>query len=286
MLTSLATGLCALGFGASVHAGDTMRLDGKGEDAETLQTRGGHGGFGHGGFGHGYGGRGYYGGGYGRGYYGGYGRSFYGGGFYGRGYGYGGFYGRGYYGGGFYRPYYGYGYGGGYYGSYYGSPVYYSSPSYYYSPCADADSATITLGAATAPVTNDVTVLRPVQYAAPQYASSTYTPQYPPQDLAPQYAAPQPRTFQYDGGAPRIPLPRENAPMSTPKSSTIPFEGKLVSLPANSSSYSFRAYGENMLTPAATPARDTVLVSHNVGGNDTFQLSMPLETTGGTTSLR
>jgi len=160
---------------------------------------------------------------------------------------------------------------------YYSSPVYYSTPSYYYSPCADAPSATITLGAVSAPATNNVTVLRPAQYSAPQQPVQKYA--------APQNAAPQPSTFPYDGGAPRVPLPGETAPMSVPQRSTIPLEGKLVSLPATKgSSYTFRAYGENMLTPA--PAPDTVLVSHNVGGADTYRLSMPLVTTGGTTSLR
>jgi len=278
MLTSLATGLCALGFGASVQASDTMRLDGKGEDAETLETRGYHGGY-HGGGYHGH----YHGGGWGRGYYGGgWGRSYYGGGW-GRGY-YGG-YGRGFYGLGYGRGYYGGGYyGGGYYGggysSYYSAPVYYYSspsyvvPSYYYSPCASAPAATIDLGVASAPVNNDVTVLRPSQNVTPQTA-------------VPQPVTPQPRTFQYDGGSPRIPLPREVAPMSNPKSSTVPFEGKLVSLPgkASSNSYTFRAYGENMLTPATT-AQDTHLVSDMVAARDTFRLSMPLQTTGGSTSLR
>lgn len=268
MLTSFAVGVCALGVGTSVRAADdVMRLDGKGEDAETLEARYGRGGYG--------GGRGYYGGGYGR-YYGGggfYGRSYYGGGFYNRGYYGGGFYNRGYYGGGYYRPYY---YGSYYrYPTYYSSPVYYSTPVYYssqvyYNPCAAAPAATVTLGAVSAPVTNDVTVLRPVQNIVPQ-------PRTIPQDVQ------QPSTFPYDGGAPRVPLPSDAAPMSAPQRSTIPLEGKLVSLPASNNSYTFRAFGENMLTPA--PARDTLLVSNTVAA-DTYRLSMPMQTTGGTTSLR
>ncbi|MFO0866921.1 MAG: hypothetical protein U0744_20155 [Gemmataceae bacterium] len=251
MLTSFAAGMCALGVGTSVRAdNDVMRLGGKGDDAETLEARWGHGG----GF---HGGRGYHGGGF----YGG-GRSYYGGGFYNRGY----------YGGGYYRPYYYGNYYRPYYGSYYRYPVYYSNPVYYsspvyYSPCASAPAATVTLGAVSAPVTNDVTVLRPVQNLVPQAQV--------PQNVQ------QPSTFPYDGGAPRVPIPSDAAPMSNPNRSTIPYEGKLVSLPASNNSYTFRAYGENMLTPA----RDTLLVS-NTQAADTFRLSMPQQTTGGTTSLR
>ncbi|MBX9677961.1 MAG: hypothetical protein K2X38_04295 [Gemmataceae bacterium] len=264
MLTSFAAGLCALGLGTNVRAADdVMRLDGKGEDAETLEARGGHGGFG---------------GGHGGGYGGGHGRYYGGGGFHGRGY-YGGGFNHGYHGGGFNHGYYG---GGFYYRypTYYSSPVYHSTPVYsspvyyssqvYYTPCATAPAATVTLGAVSTPLTNDVTVLSPTRNIVPK-------PRTIPQNEQ------APNTFPYDGGAPRVPLPSDAAPMSSPQRSTLPLEGKLVSLTPSNNSYTYRAFGENMLTPA--PARDTLLVS-NTAAADTFRMSMPTQTTGGTTSLR
>ncbi len=138
--------------------------------------------------------RGGYGGGYyGRAYYGGYyGRSYYGG-YYGRPFLSVGFYGRPYYAG-YYRPYY--------YPSYYYQPNYYSN--YYNYPCAGD----------VAPVMPSV-----ASYQAP---------------LAPVYSSARPAnddgTFHYDGN-PRILVPMPSS-KTTPAPGVLPVDGRLVSLPS------------------------------------------------------
>lgn len=231
--TALAAGLLVLAGSTASQADDDLhRLGGPGVSvdatpqfgggADTELVRygyGGHGGY-RGGFvygGHrgGYGGRGYYGGfAYGgRGYYGG-GRGYYGG-YYGYrpyvgiGIGYGGYYGGGYYGGGYY----------GGYSSYY-SP-YYVTPSYYY-------------GCSNTVVTTAPTVtLSQAGYQAP--APSTYQPSYQPQPTPMPMPQPQGNgTFDYNGN-PRstVPMPEVNdvGPAASPKRPTMPFDGRLVSMP-------------------------------------------------------
>lgn len=278
--SSLAIGAALLTAGLANADGDTIRLVDRpstagaaierldlraDNNADTVLTRGGHGGGGHGGGfgGHsgGYGGgyRGYgggYGGGYrsyGGGYYGGYGRSYYGG--YGRSYygGYGG-YGLGYYGGygGYYRPYYYGGYGGGYgYGGYYGSGYgygggYYGSGYGYgggYGGGYCGISASVTLP-------GQIVTLG-YQNQQPQYATQ---PQYAPQQMpriedgnilpSPRQQQPTPgQTFPYDGG-PIAPVPM---PDTTP-SNVTPSERK-VSLPAPTKKYTYAAYGEKPTAP-------------------------------------
>jgi len=193
--------------------------------------------YGRGSYGGGYG-RGSYGGGYGRGYYGGnyggYGRGYYGGNYggYGRGYygGYYGGYGRGYYGGHYghhHRPYYYGGYYGGYrpyYGNYYSSYYsnsyygnsYYGSP-YYYGIAYD--------GYAVAPVTTlQATVYPQTQIAPPQPYSQPVMP--PASDSGNG-------TFPYNGGpASPIPQPSDSpVPMNNAPRGIVPLDGKLVSLP-------------------------------------------------------
>lgn len=218
--TALAAGLLVLAGSSATRADDDLhRLGGPsvnvnvaatqfegGADTELVHygRRGFYGGgyYGYrGGWGHGYGHRGYYGGfAYGgRGYYGGY----YGGGYYGGGY----------YGG--YRPYVGV------YSSYY-SP-YYVTPSYYYG-CSDSvvmATPTVTLSQAA------------FQAPTPQ----TYQPSNQPQPSNPPKRTPAPQgngTFEYNGN-PRntVPMPEVNdaGPASSPKRPTMPFDGRLVSLP-------------------------------------------------------
>ena len=148
--------------------------------------------------------RGYYGGGYGRGYYGGgYGRGFYGG--YG-GYGYRNAFYRPYFYGSFYRPYY---------ASYYGSPYYYT-PYYssyyaddYYYPTSGITAAVITM-----------------------QSSNNY------QSAAPERILPfsPDGTYPYNGGPDSaIPMPMPTAPTDKMPRGTVPLEGKLVTLPQQSS---------------------------------------------------
>jgi hypothetical protein len=225
-------GAALLAFGGIAKADDDLiRLGGKG-DAETVEARYGYGGFYRGGWGGGWNrGWGGWGGGWNRGYYGGWGRGYYGGwgrGWYGGGWGVGwnrGYY-RPWYGGYGYRPFVGIGVGwGGYYPGYYGgySVPYYSS--YSYCPCSTNLTAVggtvLTLGSSLATT-----------------------------------AVPDNGTYPYDGGPRDGSLaPSANAPaqMNGPGRSTLPRDGKLVSLPTPTADpYQFVAFGE---TPAdASPA--------------------------------
>ena len=196
MFTALAAGLLLTG-GSVAWANDVVRLGGPPAQTEihsgtdTELVRGGGHGGSHGGYHGGHYGHGYHGGYYGRGYYGGY---------YSRGY-YGGYYARSYYP--YYRPYY--------YGAYYYPSVYYTPyySSYYYYPVASV-----------APV---ATVQTNGYYQAP---APSYVPPMPPADGN--------GTFPYDGG-PRAPIPMPNPgqdlnPAKDPRG-IIPFDGKLISLP-------------------------------------------------------
>jgi len=238
IMSALAAGL-VFAASSATWAAEIVRLGGPSAEStiqgatDTELVRG----YGRGSYGGGYG-RGYYGGGYGRGYYGGgYGRGYYGGhyGGYGRGYygGYYGGYGRGYYGGhyghyhqpyyygsyyGGYRPYYSNYYSpyyGNYYSSYYGNS-YYGSP-YYYGIAYD--------GYAVAPMTTlQATVYPQTQIAPPQpYAQ----PQMPPASDSGN------GTYPYNGGpANPIPQPSDSpVPMNSPPRGIVPLDGKLVSLP-------------------------------------------------------
>src|SRR5579884_1895477 len=178
-----------LNIPAAVDA-PTLRLDGKGVDADTVDVRGYYrGGFRGGYIGHAhYAYRGHYWGGY-RGYYAGY-RGFYG-------YGYRGFYGYPYYAG--YRGFYGC-----YAPSYYSYPsVYYVSdccaPTYYYLPI----SSTVTTSAATVPLTGRPAVVPPMAPVTPAA-----------EQLGPPAERRDP-TYPYDGG-PTLPVPMPGGVESAP----------------------------------------------------------------------
>jgi len=230
MWSALAVGLVFTGQSVS-QANDTIRLGGpsvlsdiQGDtDTELIRYYGGRGYYG--------GGRGYYGGhghyghgnyGYNRGYgnyYGGYNRgygSYYGG--YNRGYygGYYGGYGRSYYGGyyGGYRPYYGYGsYYGGYAQPYYSNYGSYSNYGYY------------GISGTGAPL---LTAQVPAEYYPYQAQSQV------PQNYTQPYMPPASNgTYPYDGGpSSPIPMPADSAvPTNNGPRGTVPLDGKLVSLP-------------------------------------------------------
>lgn len=233
-LSVLSAGVVAIAIAGATKADeDLVRLDGKG-DADVLEARvyggGFRGGVGYGGYrgGFGYGG---YRGGFGYGGYRGFGYGGY------RGYGYGGYYRPAYYRGGFglglglglgYGGYYGGGYGGYYGGSYYSTPAYYSQPyysSYYYSPCASASAV-----------------------VAPQTLTITQPP------------APSDGTYPYDGGPAGSYFAPMPAPTGTQYRGESPRDGRLVSIPAESSGYRFLAFGEQPTEPSPA-ANDTLRVS-------------------------
>jgi hypothetical protein len=200
-MRSLVWAALATGF-LVASANDTVRLGGPSAVQSAGDTELVHG-------------RGHHGGGYSHGHYGGgYGRSYYGGG-----------YGRGYYGG-YYRPYFGVYYRPYVYGSYY-SPYYISSnytPYYsssYYTPYYSSSYYDYPIAGET--VSRPATTLQS-SYQSPVPVQQQYVPPMPP-------ASNGNGTFQYDGG-PRsvIPMPAETNPASTPRS-IIPTDGRLVSLP-------------------------------------------------------
>jgi len=218
-LSAIAAALLLTGGSAVWADDDIVRLGGPSAQADIQGgtdielVRGYYGG----GYGRGYGGggdvRGYYGGGYGRGYYGGgYGRGYYGGG-YGRGF-YGGYGGYGYRNA-FYRPYFYGSFYRPYYASYYGSPYYYT-PYYssyyaddYYYPTSGITAAVITM-----------------------QSSNNY------QSAAPERILPfsPDGTYPYNGGPDSaIPMPMPTAPTDKMPRGTVPLEGKLVTLPQQSS---------------------------------------------------
>jgi len=241
LLCAVFAGGLLLGVGNVSWGQDTVRLGGPSAQidmqggTDTELVRGYHGGGGyrggyHGGYHGGY--RGGYYGGYRGGYYGGY-RGYYGG--------YGGY--RGYYGGyGYGRPYYG-----GYYNSYYPSVYYqpyYYSPAYYssYYPCIGESAPIVTLAQNA--------------YSAPQGHVSQNQSNYAPAPYS--EAVPLPggnSTFPYDGGpSSPIPLPAPNPiqpgqKVGDPNRGIIPFDGKLVSLP-NETTGGF--------TPVTAPTRTIV----------------------------
>jgi len=228
----------------------TMKLGKAGTDADTELVR--HSGGYHGGHSGGY--RGGYHGGYSGGYRGGY-HGGYSGGY--RGY-YGGY--RGFYGGysNYYRPYYGYRnfyypryslYAGGYG---YRPSYYYAPPVYYYYPaCSYPISLTTT-------------------------TFSAYSPVMPlaPQDVGPvPEGGPVPRpggvedgTFPYDGGpASPVPMPKADpVPSRDPVRPTPKPEGRIVSLPAPTTSFAYPAYGEKTAPTSFAQDRPTVLKSDPV----------------------
>ncbi len=247
-LALLAAGVITLAYGTAARAdNDTVRLgksstgaasDITGDvDTSLVVWRGGY--HGHRGYYGGY--RGYYGG-Y-RGYYGGYRGGYWGGGY--------GFYRRPYYGGyyGGYRPYYAGYYGGGFYGAGYYRPYYggYYGYSSYYWPCS----------AQSAPV---VVTLAPqaVQPAAPVYQAQAPAPQLLPAPAP--VAAPQQATYPYDGG-PKALVPMPNADTVDPTFGprpTVPVQGKLVYLPAETTGGSTQLHTVSLQTsvaqqPAAAP---------------------------------
>ncbi len=145
----------------------------------------------------------------------------------------------------YYRPF---GYGG-YYWPY--SYAYYA-PSYYYYPTdyypSDYSSYYYNPIAANPMNLPNASVLG---------STSSYSPgpifQIPSSNRLP--AANGDGTFNYDGGPGQpLPLPQGVGPAPTlePQRPTVPYEGKLVSIPAQPVKNAFAAYGEN--TPVSTPA--------------------------------
>jgi len=236
----------------------TMKLGKAGTDADTELVRhsGGYHGGHHGGY-HG----GYHGGHHG-GYHGGY-HSGYRGGYYG---GYRGYYGgyRGFYGGysNYYRPYYGYRnfyyprysfYAGGY-GYGYRPYYYYAPPVYYYYPaCSYPIGLTTTTFSAYSPVM--------------PLASQDVGP-VPEGGPVPRPGGVEDGTFPYDGGpASPVPMPKAD-PVPVPSRDSVPPtpkpEGRIVSLPAPTTSFAYPAYGEKTAPTSFAQDRPAVLKSDPV----------------------
>lgn len=256
-----AAGLLTLAGSTAVWAqSDTLRLGTSssgtvsgGTDTELVAYRGGHGhyhgGFGsyRGGYGHYHGGYGYYRGGYGH-YYGGYAhyRPYWNN--------------YAYYSPYYYRPYY---YRPALYFNYY-QPYYYAAPAYYYEISGQTDVPT-TLAQMPAQV----------QPSTSQYRPTTARPQLLPM---PATLPQQPggiQTFPYDGG-PQTPLPMPQIDPASGPRPTVPLQGKLVSLPlettggttplftvslgtsaqpAPSPRYTYPAYGEQALPQVRNQVR-------------------------------
>ncbi|MCS6849813.1 MAG: hypothetical protein NZ700_01430 [Gemmataceae bacterium] len=133
---------------------------------------------------------------------------------------------------------------------YYAPPVYYyywSGPVFYFFPIGGASGATFSLsiGAgsmAAVPPTSPAPNERPYRY-----------------DIVP-YAPPGDGTYRYDGGPQNpVPMPPGTNPKPTTDPappSTVPFEGRAVSIPAKpkTSPYSYRAYGELPTAPPVVPS--------------------------------
>jgi hypothetical protein len=236
-MTMLGRGLTAaaalglLAWGGTARASDLVPLTGDGgavtmtlggvageTDADTELVHGYHRGF--------YGYRGFYGGHYRPAFYGGYYRPAFYGGYYRPAF-YGGFYG--------YRP--------AFYGGFYGYAfprIYCAPPVYYYYPpvyCAPIGFS-VTMGP-----TSQLLATPPAYNGAPPG---------PAPGVVPPMQEPN-GTFDYNGGPQKpVPLPGANpAPAKAPPRSTVPLEGRLVSVPAPAppSRFAYPAYGER---PAPT----------------------------------
>jgi hypothetical protein len=147
-----------------------------------------------------------------------------------------------------YRPYYAYR------PYYYSSPYAYYTPSYYYSAPAYSYYYADPCG------TDTPSMPKAVVLGSSSYAQAPIF-QTPSQSQSPRPIAPPQSgdgTFRYDGGPGQpMPLPGPEGPAPTnQKRPTLPLDGKLVSIPSNSSAgHTYAAYGETPRLPAQAPAK-------------------------------